>query len=328
MTLRIKKIKYLSFILVLYSFGCNAQNYLPDNSEIVNHGNLNLNTVVSSDQWGTSKNVTAGKFSNYGAGKFIDGDTTSLTVTSSPAKWVDGYVKHYAITGYQSHVYPVGSATERLFVSTTNEIAGNSIAIAWIPGAYNVGTKNTNIKTISSTGRWSWLTSLPYTGNITATVKIPVSITVGSNLRLVGWNGEMWIILADNEYSAANRTLTGKVPFGITTLGIGSTTTITNFKNQADLITATNLISAFVIYPNPAAQKGSITLDFSIKYQGFIKIVISDLNGKKLHSEVINISQGKNIYTIDNIFHTGIYNVSIYNESETIMFANQKLVIK
>ena len=319
--------KYLSFLLALSSFSCMAQNYVPDNGEIINRGDLNLNSVVSSNKWTTTRDTVAGKFSNYGPGKFTDGTATALTVTSNPAKWIDGYVKHYATASNTSHVYPVGSTTERLFVSTSGEIVGNALAIAWIPGAYNITSKDPDIISVSSSGRWRWITSLEYTGLITATVKIPGSITAGSNLRLIGWNGVKWVILANNAYSSANRTLTGTIPKKITALSIGSTTVAIS-KNQQSTVSAMNTNTEFVIYPNPAGQNDSFVLDFNITYRGIAKIIISDLNGKKVHTAALNISDTRNIHTIDKAIHSGIYNVAIYNESETILFANQKLVIK
>ena len=319
--------KYLSFLLALSSFSCMAQNYVPDNGEIINRGNLNLNTIVSSNKWTTTRNATAGKFSNYGAGKFTDGTSTPLTVISNPAKWIDGYVKHYAITNYTSHVYPVGSATECLFVSTSGEIESNAIAIAWVSGAYNVSIKDADIKTVSSTGRWSWITSSSYTGSITATVKVPGGITGGSHLKLIGWNGTKWITLADNAYSGM--TLTGKVPSNITALGIGSTTTITNFKNPDPEVPVVSSEEPdyFRIYPNPAKSR-IITLAHNLAYSGRADVLISDASGKTVLKTPLNLVSGKNSNTLNiQKLPGGIFTVQLLAASGETLTQPQKLIV-
>lgn len=305
------------------AFDASAQNAA--HNEVWNYGTLNLNSTVSPNKWNTYG--TSGKFCNYGGAGFTNSGS-ALQITSATTSWVTGYVKHYATTGNTGHIYPVGSTTERMFVQTTSEVDTKSIATAWIPGAYNTGNKVT-ITMVSGIGRWDWIST--HTTNVNVSVKLPPSLTGGitnkSYLRLVGWNGSNWVIIG-TAGSDANGILSGVVPSNITALGIGSTTTITNFKQAASNITGEKPNENYLkLYPNPS-DSGIVTVECKILYQGSGKLVITDMLGKKVHTQSVEIADGDNSYSINTSqMPSGIYVVALANnQGKTLQ--SEKLIVK
>lgn len=311
--------------IAAFNFGASAQNIAFN--EVWNFGNLNLNSAISTNKWATSG---TGKFCNYGSATFMNG-SSALQINSGtpPTSWVTGYVKHYAITGYTAHIYPVGSNTERLFVQTSGEANSKSIATAWIHGAYNTGNKVT-ITMVSGIGRWDWISD--HTTSVTVSVKLPSTLQGGitnkSYLRLVGWNGSNWVIIGTTG-SDANGILSGTVTAGITALGIGSTTTISGFKqapSNAAIGVKTNG-NYLKLYPNPS-DSGIVTAECKMLYQGSGKLVITDMFGKKIHTQPIEITDGTNSYTINTSqIPSGIYIVSLANDQGKTL-QSEKLIVK
>lgn len=324
------------YLFLLYALGSIAQNHVPNNAEIINRGDLNLNTVIAPNKWTTATSAPTGNFSNYGAGRFTN-NGTALTINTTNTRWIEGYVKHYAISGSTSHVYPVGSnmLSEPLFLSTTGETAGQTIAVAWIDGSYNTGSPGSGIVSVSAKGRWSWVASA--TPNVVVSVKLPATLQGGtvskSYLRLVGWNGTNWINLSAsapyNSGSDSNGVLSGIVSTAITAVGIGSTTTISGFKNAgiATVETPQTTPRYFKIYPNPARSK-TVTLDYDLTYEGKADVVIFDASGKTVFRTDADVMSGKNTKTIDiHQLPSGLFTVQLLNTYGEALIQAQKLMI-
>ena len=73
-----------------------------------------------------------------------------------------------------------------------------------------------------------------------------------------------------------------------------------------------NLIS---VYPNPAIDKVSVSIERAIQEEQKSLVMIYDLSGRKMLEKEINIVTGKNLYEIDIEFLTaGIYVMKIGEE--------------
>lgn len=327
--------KHLSFF-TLYLFGCSflfSQNHVFSNAEAVNFGDIDINKATN---WTTARTSTPGKFSNYGAASFRNG-SSSITLSTTSTSWINGYVKHYATLNNTTHIYTVGGSSSRMFLSTSSEKVGHSIAVCWIgndfsstgdltgpnAGSHSVFSLGTGILSVNSLGQWDWEAS-PYTGTVVVNVKLP-STNSNSNLRLVGWNGVKWINLGTT--GSVNGILTGNVSSNITALAIGSTTANATLRSIEDIKNSEEIATNFKIYPNPS-KSGYITLDFNSTYVGTGDLSFIDELGKLIFSERTEIKKN-NILTIDiSKLSTGIYFIQLTDDSNNTLAEPQKLIVQ
>ncbi len=318
--------KYLSFI-ILFGNSIFSQNYVAGNCEVINYGSININSVSAPYNWSTSKNVV-GKFSNYGGGNFTN-NGEKLSLKSTGTRWINGYVKHYATIGNLTHLYPVGNNSEPLFVSTTAEIAQNSITIGWIDGPYKVTNKVAGIRSVSSVGRWDYSASAK--GSIIVRVKLPDSFVDDTNLRLVGWDGTEWVSLSGSspyDGGSTNGVLSGVINVAVSAIGIGSISDIIKVKDAIKPST-TNLqtIHHLNIYPNPST--GIFFLDYNFNFDGVANLNIIDVNGKVLIKRLLNLTLESNRTEVDlSGISTGIYFVIIADNTNNPLCQPRKIILK
>jgi hypothetical protein len=332
-------------ILIVISF-CISTNFLgaqvsvvSSNKEFVNFGIIDLSV---SSSWTTTQSITPSKLSNYGSASFKN-QGSNFSLTTSTGKWVNGYIKHYATTGNTSHFYPVGSSTSRMFLSTSNEIPNSSISIAWLAGNPSTTPDPTNsnqyhpvtqrtapILTVSTLGQWDW--SGNYSGNVNVSVKVPSTITGGSNsntnLRLVGWNGSSWINLG-TAGSDPFSILYGVVPANIHALGIGNITVVSNFRTIDITEESENVENFFILSPNPLNDDKILNLEYKLQYTGKAQIALMDAGGKTLMKYDTEITEGVNKQTLDcTALASGVYSISITGSKQNILVDSKKIIIK
>lgn len=324
----------INFLILLIYSQMTGQNHVSNNGQAVNYGNIDINKGLT---WTTARTSTPGTFTNNGAAALKDG-TTDIVLTSTPAKWVNGYVKHFATATSTSYVYPVGSTASRMFLWTSNETVGSSIAVAWIEGdpsninysdltapnsgVHSIALLDSGILSVNSLGQWDWIGT--YTGTVSVSVKLP-STASKSNLRLVGWNGEKWTNLGTSGSSGG--VLSGNVPATITALAIGSTTTNSSTKTAQEIDNGEQLISDFIVYPNPS-DKGHVTVDFTSNYIGEGKLDFFDGLGKSIKTEKINIRKTNTITINTGNLATGIYFIQLKDNASNPLSDSYKLIIQ
>jgi len=154
------------------------------------------------------------------------------------AQHVNGYVSK---TGNDAFIFPVGSGTDlRTLAITAPSSVTDKYAVAWIagdptttidpsgnPGLHPVTAALSPILSVSRIGQWDWIAVNGTGAGLGITVSIPDVSTFAAtaNLRLVGWNGSMWIDLSGGPAATGNtenNTLSGTMAAGITAIGIGS----------------------------------------------------------------------------------------------------------
>ena len=250
----LKRLPALLLVIIFWHSGLFAQgNHVFSGAEAVNFGTVDLATP-GGQTWSTFRGATPGYFS-----AFYPGTAYS---NASNANNVNGYVKKY---GNEVFTFPVGTGADlRTLSISAPGAATDAYATAWIlgdpggaldptapnEGAHSTASKGAGILSVSPVGQWDWQSGVDLaalsggteTGNgagLTITVSIPdmSAFALATNLRLVGWNGSMWIALggATASGNAVNSTLSGTMVAGITAIGIGSTA----FVLPLDLISFT-----------------------------------------------------------------------------------------
>ncbi|OYU79214.1 MAG: hypothetical protein CFE23_15160 [Flavobacterium sp. BFFFF1] len=329
--------KYFYSLLFSLSFfyHVDAQDYLFDNSNFWNYGNIDLSTILPGKKLTTTRSSTAGKYTNYGAGKFIN-NGTAIQVISSPNSWVDGYVRHYATSGNTSHVYPVGSESFKAFVGTTGEIINHSIATAWLSGdpsglaggSHTVTAFTTPITAVSIFGQWDWIAS--YTsGNVNVSVKPPPSAYGNADvtkLRLVGWNGISWINLGTSGLNAG--VLSGVVPPGINALGIGTVSTGTTFRMQGNRPEIEKSKDTFEIFPNPV-NNGIVKIRYRREQSAPANVFLFAISGQLILEETVSLDKDSSEISIDlQKLAAGTYILQLVLLDGTQLINDAKLIIK
>lgn len=342
--------RFYFFIVVLFFNNLQSQNFITNDNQLWNYGNLNINT---STKWKTNRLKPESGYYNIGIATFVNG-ILPLNISSESSSWVDGYIKHLATSESTSHVYPVGSDLHRMFLSTSNEKVSYNINVAWIEGnpsnIDDLTSPNTGkhpvtnflypINSVSDIGQWDWISDYP--GSVVVNVKLP-STLIGGNiinntrLRLVGWDGDKWINLGSSG-SSSQGVLSGDVSSNITSLAIGSLDVISNF-NRANIIpdifqkAETNISHSidynpenyFQIYPNPSFN-GLFIIKCNTNQHDTGTIYIYDNLGKKVFSKEKVTLEG-NIEVDAQHLPIGIYTLSIINNnSQEIDY--KKIIIK
>lgn len=337
------------FIFFIFHHNLFAQNRVFDKAEMVNYDILDLKSVFT-NQWSTTRGESPGKFANYGAAvfKYVD---ESLDLNSTPERWIDGYVKHYATDGNVEHLYPVGNETSRFFLKTSDETPGKDISVAWISGDPKTtedytephsGFHNTNnlegLSSIIDIGQWDWITDFvdaePY---VIVSVKIPDGLDQNNpSFCLAGWLENSWRKLSNGP---VNGILTAYIRKDYSALAIGKAanaakTTADGTQNAIiGKPTAEKLINFdsnnfFEVFPNPASSNG-VTLNYKIDYVGAAKILLYDMLGKLVYEESIYINSEVN----SNIVNTsglskGIYTLLMNDVDHAPLMQQKKIIIQ
>ncbi len=221
-----------SFLFLFTTIHPFAQgNYVFSGAEFSNGGAIDLSTP-GGQTWATDRSSAPGYFSAL-TGATITGASTTANV--------NGYVKKY---GAEAFTFPVGSGTDlrTLSISAPSNPA-DAFATAWIEGnpdgnldptapnsgAHSRQSLGAGIISVSPVGQWDWQDFNNDGAGLTITVSLPdvSGFALTNNLRLVGWNGGIWIDLSGSPTASgntANSTLTGTMVAGITAIGIASTT--------------------------------------------------------------------------------------------------------
>lgn len=250
------KTLFVTVLLVCYAYMGYAQgNRLFSGGEAANFGTLDLATP-GGQSWATDRSSVPGYFSAV--------NTATFTGASDAAN-INGYVKKY---GNQAFAFPVGNGSDlRTLIISPPSLTTDAYATAWIPGdpsgnldptspnagPHNVFSYGPGINIVSPVGQWDWQTGsggnlgAGTTGTgagLTITVSIPDMTAFGSTptLRLVGWDGTMWVNLSGPMGTATgnteNSSLTGTMIAGITAIGIGKNVTILPLTLESFTITA------------------------------------------------------------------------------------------
>ncbi len=221
----------LLFYCLLFSINTTVMaqgNYVPANAEVASYGIVDLGTAVN---WSTDRSASPGFFSGVG---------TAVYSGFTDANNIDGYVKHYVQAVNQGFTFPVGTGTDLRTLTTSGVISNGLVCgTAWIPGDPSTTTDPTDaavhsrtslgagILSVSPVGQWDWVDFSNNSAGISITVSIPdmTAFALASDLRLVGWNGSMWVNLSGVNGASGvveNSTLSGTMISGISALGIGA----------------------------------------------------------------------------------------------------------
>ncbi|MBI3139450.1 MAG: T9SS type A sorting domain-containing protein [Sphingobacteriales bacterium] len=185
-----------------------------------------------------SNGITTTIRSNHQTGALRFENGTVYTGGNSDAQHVNGYVSKI---GNGAFVFPVGSGTDIRTVSMNAPAVPSEISTAWFVGnpsgisdpsdgaTHPINAVQSPVTSISPFGFWDWILVSGDDDNLGVTVSIPDmnSFATTASLRLVGWNGTVWIDLSGSATASGNTensTLSGIIPAGvnITALAIGS----------------------------------------------------------------------------------------------------------
>ncbi|MET6996973.1 right-handed parallel beta-helix repeat-containing protein [Chitinophaga defluvii] len=141
-----------------------------------------------------------------------------ITGATSNNRHINGYLHKL---GNEAFSFPVGSGSRlrTLTVSAPNN-ANTGIAVAWITGepAATIDPSDqtthptdsaflqSGIEAISTTGYWDWICTAVHTNTLNVSVSIPdlTGFATAGQLRLAGWNGQIWITLSDTATATGN----------------------------------------------------------------------------------------------------------------------------
>ncbi len=224
------KIQILILLLLMLAIDVMGQgSHVFTGAQSISFGNVNLGASTS---WTSFRGAIPGYWSALSNASYIGGADNHN---------IDGYMKHYANATDQAFTFPVGSGTDLRVLSISGTRSATSIiGTAWIlgdpsisvdPTAPNAGPHDiTNVSApivaVSPVGQWDWQDVSNDAAGLTVTVSIPdmTSFSTTDSLRLVGWNGTLWVDLSEGPSATGNTensSLSGTMQLGITALGIG-----------------------------------------------------------------------------------------------------------
>ncbi len=220
-------------LLALFGFSEMAfgQIYVSKKFEYTALGDVNLKT---STRWFTERgaiNGNQGFFSAVNSAKYLGADDT---------RFIDGYVKHYALNATAGYTFPVGGDGQLRAFSINDAISANStVAVAWIagnPGStidptdggfHSVDQLDGLISEVITEGQWDWHVFGGNYNGLGISVSIP-DLTgypyTSDQLRVVGWNGSQWTNLSgDNGATSlsAGTIVSGTMKNNITAVSLG-----------------------------------------------------------------------------------------------------------
>lgn len=228
------------------------------------------------------------------------GDNETYSVTNDPdaIDYTWGLPSGLTGTSITSSISLTAGTGGGIISVTANNICGSSTA----------QTASVTITTIDNTVSESGST---LTANESGASYQWINCTSG--LDIPGETGQSYTPTADGVYSVhitkANCSETSAC-ITVNTLGLGMN----------------DLVAEVKLFPNPAVELVTIQLN-SVKNIGSSTVQITDLTGRIVFNQSIQIQQGENQFVIDtNILPNGLYNIDLFTDT-AMLLSIQKLII-
>ncbi|MEP7196074.1 MAG: hypothetical protein ABI851_06100 [Saprospiraceae bacterium] len=320
-----------------FSFGIAQGNRVFSGGEICNFNIVDI-SAINGIEWSTERASVPGYFSLVDGANYVGG---------SDNQNINGYIKKY---GLSTFIFPVGSGTDlrTLEISAPTNLS-DTYATAWIvgnpefnldPTSPNEGFHSVNsflapIVGVSIVGQWDWQVGdsgnlgLGTTGlgtGLTINVSIPdmTSFSQAKYLRLVGWDGTVWIDLSGSATAngnSENSILNGTMLAGITAIAIGK------IESDPSIVDENDVKEYMILYPNPVSYNKKLYLNFETNYRGKASFGLFNNIGQRLETKYIEVISGSNLIETDvSELAPGTYTIILLNVNGKQIGRSQKFI--
>lgn len=307
--------KYFFFLISTLLFVLNGYaqaNHVFSGGEALNFGIVDI-SIYTSSTWSSERSEHPGYFSLLEQANYV-GYSDQVNI--------DGYIKKYGNTPF---VFPVGTGKDlrTLEISKPKEVS-DAYATAWIEGdpsnnldptppfagKHSVLALTETISAVSTVGQWDWQVGADdnlgkgTTGSgagLIITISIPdmSNFANPSELRMVGWNGKIWVDLSGKPTASGNKEndkLSGTMIPGISAIAIGKASINSNVKISSFAATAFNCNTLLKWQTTAENPSGKFVVEKSTDNINFYPIASLSTTG----------SSGGNLYTKEIVQPIGI----------------------
>lgn len=270
-------------------------------------GGSYISSTLAFDSSGpqTGSVVTTPLATSLQADEVIIFGPTARVTGASQINYINGYARVIDPTG--PFTLPIGYPTmegSSLHALTINQSVRGSITSRYLPSLqHSAANRGDSIVSVYSASNWQ-IDAPAGTGLTVTLVDTLLAQEDAQALRLVGWNGKVWINLSASATEVVRTEhgyqVSGRISGHITDLAIGFAGTPTREPS-----------SSLMVWPNPTREKLSLSLPIDQLVQ---RISVLDLKGRLL---LTNPGQGSSIDV--SALPTGSYLVEVHTATKQVL---------